>query len=186
MMIIRHSTALLRPVALGLAVVASAALSLFASDAPVAATERAAHPATRCKDFTLTERFIRYDTNMPSDLHVPAGFQGDWFDELLDASGTRVGTAVGSMDIMYRAANGDDMEYQFEMFHFPEGTFQVASEIDRADVISGAWVSQPITGTSGVYRGWHGIWRFQLVLESGSGPDSNPSFVDSFHLCGPR
>jgi hypothetical protein len=140
----------------------------------------------QCVHLHLKEEFIRFDTNGPSSIQVPPGFQADWFDRLTDwETGTKErGTAVGSMDIMYDdPKTGHNIEYQFEMFHFPEGTFYVASAFDRMKVINSEWISQPITGTSGKYRGWTGVWTWRTVPQED--PSAPPPFEDLFDLCGP-
>ncbi|WP_326658957.1 allene oxide cyclase barrel-like domain-containing protein [Streptomyces canus] len=136
----------------------------------------------KCRNFHWREKMPTFDTNMPPAEDVPAGFQANWFDVVYDwETGEKVGTAVGAMNIIYeRKSDGHDIEFQWEMFHLPDGTFQAGSSFDRMDVIEGNWITQPVEGVSGVYRGWKGKWTWRALFEI---PDAPPDFEAVIEIC---
>ncbi|MFI7344508.1 hypothetical protein ACIBUY_41985 [Streptomyces sp. NPDC050085] len=140
-------------------------------------------PGKECRSFHWREKMPTYDTNMPPSEDVPAGFQANWFDHVYDwKTGEKVGTAVGAMNIIYeRPSDGHDIEYQWEMFHLADGTFAAGSSFDRADVIAGNWITQPVNGVSGAYKGWKGTWTWRALFEI---PDTAPDFEAVIKLCG--
>ncbi|MGP3971958.1 allene oxide cyclase barrel-like domain-containing protein [Streptomyces sp. 6N223] len=150
------------------------------------AGQSAERPKRECEHWRLKEEMISWDTNMDPGTDVPAGFMAVWLDELYDwETGELVATATGNMDIIYETAEGHDIEYQYEIFHFPEGTFTSQSAFDRFDVVEGEFITQPVRGLSGKYEGWKGTWTWR-IMEIPEDPNQAPPFETIIDICAPR
>ncbi|WP_033287247.1 allene oxide cyclase barrel-like domain-containing protein [Streptomyces sp. NRRL F-525] len=165
-----------------------AALALLAASnaSAVANGDGAAHGKNprACLRLHVTEKMIKFDTSLPPAADLPVGFMSTWFDELYDASGAKIATATGNMDIMYaRPSDGHKMQFQMEQVQLPDGTFSMAGPFDRTDVIESNWITAPVVGLSGRYAGWKGTWVWRtLPVPPG---ETAPPFEDKIVLCGP-
>jgi hypothetical protein len=166
-------------------VAASQAATAGADGRPaVAGTARHVAGHRTCVSYHYTEVMTKLETNGTPGVDVPAGFESTWLDYLYPF-GTRtgqVGTATGNMDIVEkRASDGHGIEYQYELFHLPDGVFTAQSAFDRTSVIDGTWITQPVTGLTGRYQGWSGTWTWRAV--PGADPTGVPDFEDKFLIC---
>lgn len=105
------------------------------------------------------------------------GTFGTYTDVVYDSTGTiAVGTAIGSLDIMYQAANGDLIQYRTEQWQLAGGTIAYSSREDRTQ-----WFNPQhgrVIGTSGSYAGMSGSIDWQVI-----GTGNSPKVPESITLC---
>ncbi|MCX5065765.1 hypothetical protein OOJ91_07720 [Micromonospora lupini] len=162
---------------------AASALVLGASALPAQA-ERPPAPATQgCATQQYVERTIHYYGDRDFDPRdVPVGLMIAYFDDIYTADGaTLVGHGAGINHMVSRTAEGHVMQYVTEQFQLPDGNLVAEGVMDRYRVANLQWVSIPIHGTSGKYRGLAGVWTWRVTT---IGDPQIP--VDSrITLCGP-
>ena len=142
-----------------------------------ASQARTADHGRGCVTLSVVDITVQGYRPPQSQPGVQVGTFGTYTDVVYDSSGkTAIGTAVGSLDILYQAANGDLIQYRNEQWELPGGTLAYASREDRT-----RWASPQhgrVIGTSGSYAGLSGSIVWQVI-----GTGNSPTVPETFTLC---
>jgi hypothetical protein len=91
------------------------------------------------------------------------GFMTTYWCDVFNEDEELIGTSIGTMIILYRRpSDGHLIEYCSEQIQLKDGAFAAAGFIDREDVLSQRWISYPVVGTGGRYKGMTGNRRYRI------------------------
>lgn len=155
---------LTKPRSVVLAAVLVASGSLVTGSGPATASVPQTHDTKGCVILkNLTDKIVTYQASTPPPFGV--GSTGNFYDELFDSAGAKVGSITGSSwVIQQRASDGHLLAYSQEEITLADGTIHTAGVYDFTNVYSGKWESGPAVGTSGKYLGMYGTRSAAVVI----------------------
>ena len=91
------------------------------------------------------------------------GFMTTYWCDVFNTDEELIGTSIGTMIILYRRpSDGHLIEYCSEQIQLKDGSFAAGGFIDRNDVLSQNWISYPVIGTGGRYKGMTGNRKYRI------------------------
>ncbi len=129
----------------------------------------------------LTEHFIPGSGSVtgagPNPSEPTVGQRGTYSMRIVDAAGDQIGSMLNGTTYVYaQAANGDFLSQGDEHITLNDGAIHAEGNYDLSATLAHNWQAIPAVGTSGRYRGMHGVELFYDVV--------NPVLFDeAFVMC---